>query len=98
MSRKASGDPDDSSSEISSSDEEKNNRKSTNSNSEDGHSDSSSSSDDEIQFVPTRFRNLNNVKIRISELRDILSYKTYRLRNQSQKFTTKMQNNSVVLH
>jgi hypothetical protein len=91
MSRKASGDPDDSSSESSSSDEEKHNRKSTNSNSEDEHSDSSSSSDDEIQFVPTRFHNLKNVKIRNSELRDIFSYKPYRLCHQSQKFTTKMQ-------
>jgi hypothetical protein len=91
MSRKTSGDPDSSSSESSSSDEEKKNKQSIHSTSEYEYSDTSSSSDDEIRFVPTRFRNLKNVHIRNSELKDILSYKTYRLRNQSQKFTTKMQ-------
>jgi hypothetical protein len=91
MTRKPSGDPEDSSSESMSSDDEKRNKPSVKSNTDDEYSDSSTSSDDEIRVAPTRFRHLKNFHIRNSELNDILSYKSYRLRNQSQKFTTKMQ-------
>lgn len=90
--RKDSGDPDNSSSSSSSSSDEGKSRKNHKSNTSDTEdSDSSSSSDESVQFVPVRFRKLKNIQVRNSELKTILSYKTYRLRNQSPKFTKKMQ-------
>ena len=84
---KGSGDPDDDSSSSSDEENPRNNRPSETSDDENDDS----SSDESVQFTPTKFRSLKNVLIRTSELRSVLSYKTYRLRNQSQKFTTKMQ-------
>jgi hypothetical protein len=89
--KRGSGNPGDSSS--SSSDEEKpmRNHSSYTSDEDEDEEDNDSSSDESVQFIPTKYRNLKNVRVRTSELKNILSYKTYRLRNQSQKFTTKMQ-------
>ena len=90
---KGSGDPDD---DSSSSSDEENPRINRPSETSDDENDDSSS-DKSVQFTPRKYRSLKNVLIRTSELRIVLYYDIYRLRNQSQKFTSKMQKNLVKL-
>jgi hypothetical protein len=80
---------------TSSSDEDKTGRKRPSETSDEENRDSSS--DEIVRFLPTKYRNLKNILIRTSELQIFLSCKSYRLRDQSPKFTTKCKTNSVEL-
>jgi hypothetical protein len=53
-------------------------------------SNSDYSTDDNIEFVPTKFRNLKNNIINNPELKEILSYQTYRLADQTQSISNKL--------
>jgi hypothetical protein len=53
-------------------------------------SDSDYSTDDNIEFVPIKFRNLKNNRINNPELKEILSYQTYRLADQTQSISNNL--------
>jgi hypothetical protein len=48
------------------------------------------SEDDSVLFVPTKFRNLKNMRINNPELKEVLSYETYRLVDQTQTVSIKI--------
>jgi hypothetical protein len=55
-----------------------------------GDSESESNSDESVVFVPTKFRSLKNNKIKSKDLKEVLSYETYRLIDKVQIISGKL--------
>jgi hypothetical protein len=53
-------------------------------------SDSDYSTDEDLEFVPTMHRTLSDIKVIKPELKTVLSYKTYRLNDNTQKLSMKL--------